>query len=248
MNPNIQASLVFVNKYRLFDFTSKSCNTMQMTKLGDRLKIARERKGIKTQAELAKLIGVTQQTIQQIESGETQRTRYLDLIANALDVSRGWLLGDENIDFAPVPLQKIDLPPIVSIPLLEFRQITEWVKDGILPINNRSVNIFMKNQLSDKTYGIDITNDAISFHVFPLQLPGRCVLAVADPLATPEPQDVVLVDMGDGKIKFRQYWKDGEEFFLKSLEPNQPLVIVDEKIKILGVIEDFISTKEKIIG
>ncbi|EEQ0888884.1 helix-turn-helix transcriptional regulator [Salmonella enterica subsp. enterica serovar Bareilly] len=45
-----------------------------------------------TQAQLAEKAGMKQQSIQQIESGETKRPRFLLELATALQCDPGWLL------------------------------------------------------------------------------------------------------------------------------------------------------------
>lgn len=61
-----------------------------MKNISERLKEKRESLNL-TQAELAKLSGVKQQTIQLIESGATKRPRYLFEIATALKCDPHWL-------------------------------------------------------------------------------------------------------------------------------------------------------------
>lgn len=62
-----------------------------MKTIGDRLKHARETRGLK-QVDLAKLAGVSQSTIGNVESGIRERPRSLIEIAKALDVNVDWLL------------------------------------------------------------------------------------------------------------------------------------------------------------
>ncbi|MGL9721604.1 helix-turn-helix domain-containing protein [Symbiopectobacterium sp.] len=62
-----------------------------MNKLSERLKQRRTELNF-TQADLAIIAGVKQQTIQQIESGATKRPRFLLEIANALKCNPSWLL------------------------------------------------------------------------------------------------------------------------------------------------------------
>lgn len=69
-----------------------------MHTLAQRLKYARERKGL-SQEDLAKLAGTTQQNIQNIEAGVVQRPRKIGAISKALGESPAWLqFGTEAID------------------------------------------------------------------------------------------------------------------------------------------------------
>lgn len=67
-------------------------------KIGDRIRIARENKGI-TQEELGRLCGTTKQTIFKYESGIITNIPLdrLELIADALDVSPAHIMGWEDI-------------------------------------------------------------------------------------------------------------------------------------------------------
>ncbi len=62
-----------------------------MEDLSHRLKQKRAELNL-TQAQLAEMVGVKQQSIQLIESGKTQRPRLLFELANALKCDAAWLL------------------------------------------------------------------------------------------------------------------------------------------------------------
>ena len=73
--------------------------------LGDRIRNARTRYGM-SQAELARRIGISTTSMNQIESGETPdpRASRIKAIADVLRVSADYLLGreDEQGEFEPV--------------------------------------------------------------------------------------------------------------------------------------------------
>lgn len=62
----------------------------------DRIRIAREQANL-TQAELAEKIGIKQQSVFKIESGDTKNPRNLEKIANVLGVDLNWLLTGEGL-------------------------------------------------------------------------------------------------------------------------------------------------------
>lgn len=62
-----------------------------METIGDRIKYAREKKGI-SQKQLATKVGLSQPSLAYIESGITKIPRKIQSIADALDVSKEWLL------------------------------------------------------------------------------------------------------------------------------------------------------------
>ena len=63
-------------------------------KLSDRLKYIRTLHGL-SQAELAQKAGTTQQAIQQAEKGVARQPRYLNHLANELEISVQWLIFNE---------------------------------------------------------------------------------------------------------------------------------------------------------
>ncbi|EPK7527343.1 XRE family transcriptional regulator [Klebsiella variicola] len=140
-----------------------------MNTLAERLKIAREKKRM-SQAQLADLIGLSQQSVAKIENGDTLQPRKIKEIAKALDVSQKWLqLGiEENgsiSDFIVEELEEAKLDPEVfaNIPILDIElsagngceaEIVESIVDffplrrfdlrkaGVSPANARIVKIW----------------------------------------------------------------------------------------------------------
>lgn len=140
-----------------------------MDTLAARLKIARENKGL-SQAQLADMIGLSQQSVAKIENGETLQPRKIKEIAKALDVSQKWLqLGiEENgviSSYVVEELEEAKLDPAVfaDIPVLDIElsagngceaEIVESIVDsfplrradlrkaGVSPTNARIVKIW----------------------------------------------------------------------------------------------------------
>jgi transcriptional regulator with XRE-family HTH domain len=71
-----------------------------MKNLGSRIKYMREKLGL-SQGQVADKLGVSQQAIQQVETGKAKKPKYLYEMAVMLGVSYEWLvLGEENPKFA----------------------------------------------------------------------------------------------------------------------------------------------------
>lgn len=140
-----------------------------MDTLAARLKFTREKKGL-SQAQLADMIGLSQQSVAKIENGETLQPRKIKEIAKALDVSQKWLqLGiEENgviSSYVVEELEEAKLDPDVfaDIPVLDIElsagngceaEIVESIVDsfplrradlrkaGVSPTNARIVKIW----------------------------------------------------------------------------------------------------------
>lgn len=98
-----------------------------MNELKDRLKNARKAAN-KTQAEVAKAVGMTQPSYHQLESGKSLASTFLPLIANYLGVSSLWLqtgeLTQENVN-------QNSLSNLTPTELLT-QQLKQLVNDGKL--------------------------------------------------------------------------------------------------------------------
>lgn len=68
-----------------------------MPKLSDRLKYVRAYYGL-SQVELAEKAGTTQQAIQQAEKGKARQPRYLNQLANALEIPVEWMVFGDAVD------------------------------------------------------------------------------------------------------------------------------------------------------
>lgn len=79
------------------------------TTLADRLREAREAAGL-SQPQLAERVGMSQQGIAAIETGDSLRPRKIRELARAVGRSEAWLLG-ESSDAAPAPAPNASFPP-----------------------------------------------------------------------------------------------------------------------------------------
>lgn len=71
----------------------------------DRIRQARDMAGL-SQGQLARLLGCSRQLVTQWESGETGADGWADRIAEALEVSPGWLRAgkpEEEVDVGAIP-------------------------------------------------------------------------------------------------------------------------------------------------
>lgn len=98
-----------------------------MNTLAERLKYAREKLRL-TQQEVANLAGMSQPTYYKIESGKTQRTTYLNELANILGVNPNWLTAGEG----EMPALQPNISP-------NFQPIDDW--DGTTPLDNDEVAV-----------------------------------------------------------------------------------------------------------
>jgi len=106
--------------------------------LAKRLIEAREKSGL-TQAQLAEKVGIKQQSIYQIEDGQTKKPRHIEKIAEVLNVSSSWLLfgepgGAEIINKNKVPVYSWD-------GIFNEKKITDFIDPVILSSNNFALKV-----------------------------------------------------------------------------------------------------------
>ena len=137
--------------------------------LAERLKSAREKMGL-SQAQLAEMVGLSQQSVAKIENGDTLQPRKIKEIAKALQVSQKWLLlgVEENGKLSNYVIEeaeeaRLDPSVFADIPVLDVElsagngceaEIVESVvdsfplrrfdlrKSGVSPSNARIVQIW----------------------------------------------------------------------------------------------------------
>jgi len=116
-----------------------------MDTFATRLKYARERAGL-NQSELARRIGIKPQSIQHIESGSTQKSRYTLEIANVLGVSVEWLVyGEGSIE--PTENALIFRENITELQRRFLAVDTEtqnWIAELLMGSGNKDVLILIK--------------------------------------------------------------------------------------------------------
>ena len=98
--------------YRPNDVTGSvlSVSAEKLSNFGDRLKQARKNSGL-TQAELAKTVDVRETAISLVENGKQEKLSNIEKVAEALNVSPGWLLFGES-ETAPEMITTADAKPL----------------------------------------------------------------------------------------------------------------------------------------
>lgn len=202
--------------------------------LGSRIKQILIEKGM-SQSELARLVGVKQQTISYICSPENPATtsRYATKIADALGVNPVWLQTGDGGQYSPVVRIEIDG---VSV---QLKRIPLLAIDEVLPFMNgthstrKGIEIMTDIEVSKETFSIEIEGDSMS----PVFKPGDRI--VIDPNIKPEPGDFVAATVGPA-ITFRKFRSRGfDSFELVPLNDDWPVVTSDSGgVRVIGVMAE----------
>lgn len=208
-----------------------------MGNLGDRLKKARLEAGL-TQEMLSVKSGISQQTIQKIESGKVKRTSYLLSLANSLNISAEWLQFGQGLSTPASfsPKVGVDSAKFKNVPVLNSNQIYEWLANPVLPCEDLNVKIFIANNVGNRSFIYEVTGSAMinPQNTDESLFPGESTLI--DPDSNLVSGDIVLAEFGKNDFRYRKYEKDGREEYLKAADSSIPGVRIDQNIKILGVV------------
>ena len=179
-----------------------------MSSLGDRLKSAREDRGL-SQAELSKAVGAQPSSINDIESGRVKTSTYLLKIANHLNVDPNWLeTGSGSIRGVGVQIVNQG----AALPLFDWDTILECALEDNFnkPVLDMLYRCPVKH--SDKAFTTLLTRERESFAC-------NSILFV-DPAGIYKNGDYVLAAFPDSKmLDVCMLVSNGMTTFVKSLDP-----------------------------
>lgn len=213
--------------------------------IGKRLRMAREAANL-TQANLAKLVNVSQQTIQGIEVGE-KKTDYCNLvrIERALGLASGYLLYGKSHSVLGVPQ-----PLIANCPILNWENAYNWPSDKRKIIENKLFDRFEEKliigsdsyilQIPDSQYESFSEPDAPFFR--------KNSYIVIDPEKTYKNGDFVIAKIKDHpNLIFRKFvqYDDGKKY-LKAIqeEHRNPLMDLTTDVEVVGIMVAHFYIKE----
>lgn len=197
-----------------------------MLRISDIIRKRREELDL-TQVQLARLAGTTQTTIDKIENGRSQRSRFLPAVAKVLGLD----LAEIDPTLAAIPAPNASAP--VPAPQLSQRQIPVYGvaiggDDGRMKFNGERLDMVgCPPQLTNvpNAYAVYVSGDSM----VPSFKPGQ--LAWVNPHLTARPGDDVIVQLHpeqDG---------DAPEGFIKELVKRTPSRLVVRQYNPAGEIE-----------
>lgn len=211
-----------------------------MAELGSRIRQVLSEKGL-SQAQLARLVGVKQQTISYICSPDSpaSTSRYAPKIASVLGVNPTWLqsgVGGKYDLTVRIELEGVELR-VNRVPLLNNNNVLAYLDGGQTP--DSRVGLMTDATVSGKAFAVEIEGDSMR----PLFRPGDRV--VIDPSLRPEPGDFVLAHT-QGAITFRKYRARGESFELAPMNDDWPVISSDTSdVKVVGVMVEHRSYRNR---
>lgn len=211
-----------------------------MTTLSERLNRALELTGI-SQSELARRIGIKQQSISQISSGKSARSRYTTQIAEALGINVHWLAtGDGSIGLG---VGNVEQGPDIrgKIPLINWVQAGGWTEIGDgFAYEDAEEWIIATGKVHGGCFALRVKGDSMENPGGRRSIPEGAVIVV-DPEASYSSGSLVVARLDDSKeATVKQLVMDGEQRFLKPLNPQYPAIPINGNCTIIGVVKQAI--------
>ena len=224
--------------------TSNSCNDLYnqwlyidgMKTFSTRLIALREAIGV-NQSELARRVGVTPQAVQKWESGANgPRGKRLEKLASELRSTVGYLVSGEGVgtpNVEPGPEQK------GYVPLISWVQAGSWCEvEDIYAVGDAEDWLPCPTSHGPRTYVLRVRGESMNNpHSRKTFREGD--LIYCDPDRQAENGSMVVVKLDDEQqATFKQLIIEGDQKFLKPLNPNwpEPIIKINGNATICGVV------------
>lgn len=201
-----------------------------MSDLGARLKAAREAAGY-SQQQLAKKVGIIQQSIQKMERGFILNPRKLPLIESILGLPVGYLkYGDEEKEtILPQPI-------IARCPILEWKAAIEWPKNKNILLKEKTIKpLGQQIILGSNCYALKIINNAMSAPEYPQSFNEGSYIII-DPDKKNNSGSLVVVAEDFEELLFRRYIKEGKTEYLHAYNRDYDAIKINEHHRVCGVV------------
>ena len=191
-----------------------------MSILGDRLRIARERKNLK-QTQVKERTGINNKTLSGWENGLSEPdSESLKILANLYEVSTDWLLGrtDNPKPFSPETFTKDDFVylPVLGRIKAGYNLVAEQNIIGYSPVP--------KTEVKDGEYFfLEVTGDSMIEEGI---REGSRVLVRKQNYVNNGKMAVILVNGDEATLKRVYYQNDGKTVILQAANPRIPPVVL----------------------
>lgn len=215
-----------------FEHTLKRGNNILIMNLAERFRKAREAAGF-SQEQLAKEVGVVQQTINKIENGVIRNPRNLPLIESVLGLPSGYLMYGEE---AESKMPSLPQPLMARCPILDWEKAIDWPRNRDEAIKDRKIEaLAQKIILGANCYALQINNNAMAERGYKKSFSEGSYIII-DPDVKYKSGSLVVAVENLQEMLFRRYVKEGSREYLFAYNSDYESIKVDETIKICGVV------------
>ena len=212
-----------------------------MKTLSARLNYILRSKGI-SQSELARRIGIKQQSISLICSGKSAASRYTPQISEALEVNAHWLAtgrGEQgwqldNVTPAPEANSRV--------PIINWVQAASWTEIIEGTHYDAEQWFTISGKVNNGCFALVVTGDSMENPGGKQSVPEGARIIV-DPSLPYSSGSLVIAKMADSnEATFKQYIIDGGIRYLKPLNKQYPTIRITDNCTIIGVVTQAIMT------
>lgn len=204
--------------------------------LKDRILERRTALGL-SQAQLAEKAGVSQVTIQHLESGRNSTSKKLLEIARALGVTAEWLASGQGSQREPSNVRALgEQPESFKYPVISWVAAGAWA-EAVEPFPPGFSDRYEMSDYNSKgaAFWLEVKGDSMTSPVGTSIPEGMLILV--DTEAEAIPGKLVVAKLADSnEATFKKLVEDGGRRFLKPLNPAYPMEMCMEGCRIVGVV------------
>lgn len=205
----------------------------------ERIKAARRHAGL-TQAQLAKLVGIDQASISDLERGRSQRSSYNASIAKACGVSAIWIESGAG-QMVPDRPEDANVKDVVQPQMLYRYPVISWVSAGsweeaVQPYPDGFSDRYEVSDYDSKgpAFWLEVKGDSMTAPAGVSVPEGMMILV--DTEADVKPGKLVIAKLpASNQATFKKLVEDGGIRYLKPLNPAYKMVECNEDCRIIGV-------------
>ncbi|RBP79131.1 helix-turn-helix domain-containing protein [Marinomonas rhizomae] len=190
-----------------------------------------------TQAELAKRIGISQQSLQKIEDGRTQNPRKLLNLAKTLHCDAEWLLlgvTSEVRESASTYTNKKSASTANFRPIISSQQAAQWPTLSELEKQNLDY-LEVPESASASSFWLNVVGNSM-MSASGLSVPEGYFILV-EPCLTAKNGDLIITKLPDSQdVTFKQLVIDAGCTYLTPLNPNYRPIEAPNNLTIIGVV------------
>jgi SOS-response transcriptional repressor LexA len=208
---------------------------------GDRIRHIREELELSQEA-FGRHMGVSKAAVSQWENGDTKNLRPANLFAiqNFTGYSAEWIAtgaGNARVKGNRKAGNTKAGPDVFSVPLISWVQAGQWdeVVDVYRPGEGEKP-VYTTRKVGPRAYALRVVGDSLENPNGRPTYPQGSIIIV-DPDRDPIHGNAVIVRLDDSKqATFKQLIVEGGTRYLKPLNPRYPIMKVDRKATVCGVV------------
>ena len=196
-----------------------------------------------SQASLAELVGVAQQSIFKIESGVTTKPRNIIALAKSLECDPSWLLtgkGFSNPEQGLTSSANTIIPLLKRVPLISNVQAGDWKNVQLNLAEEEFEWQFTPAKVSDDAFALRVTGNSMTNPFGSPSIPDGSIVIV-EPCSCPDSGKIVVATLNDEpQATIKKLEIDGPNKFLVPLNPNYQPIPINGNCRIVGYVKQVI--------